>query len=59
MSSERQTRRRTYFKVGQGDAMLRIMNLAQEEIPEAELPGLRFEFFDDRDDCLPPSCIIR
>lgn len=39
--------------------MLRIMNLAQKEIPEAELARFRFEFFDDRDDRLPSSCIIR
>ncbi len=39
--------------------MLGIMNLAQEEIPEAEFAGFRFELFDDRDDRLPPSCIIR
>ena len=38
--------------------MLRIMNLAQKEIPEAELARFRFEFFDDRDDSLPSSCII-
>lgn len=39
--------------------MLRIMSLAQKEIPEAELARFRFEFFDDRDDRLPSSCIIR
>lgn len=35
------------------------MSPAQKEIPEAELARFRFEFFDDRDDRLPSSCIIR
>jgi hypothetical protein len=39
--------------------VLRIMSLAQKEIPEAELARFRFEFFDDRDDSLPSSCITR
>lgn len=39
--------------------MLGIVSLAQEEIPEAKLAGFRLEFFNDRDDCLPPCCVIR
>jgi hypothetical protein len=59
VSSGWQTGSKVYLKVGQGDAMLRIMNLAQKEIPEAELARFRFEFFDDRNDRLPSSCVIR
>jgi hypothetical protein len=59
VGGEWHTRSKTYFKVGQGDAVLRIMSLAQKEIPEAELARFCFEFFDDRDDRLPSSCIIR
>jgi hypothetical protein len=39
--------------------MFGVVGLAQEEIPEAELAGLRFEFLDDGDDCLPSRCVIR
>lgn len=39
--------------------MLGIMGLAQEKVPKAELASFRLEFFDDRDDRLPPRCIIR
>jgi hypothetical protein len=35
------------------------MGLAQEKVPKAELASFRLEFFDDRDDRLPPRCIIR
>jgi len=39
--------------------VLRIMSLAQKEIPETELARFCFEFYDDRDDRLPSFCIIR
>jgi hypothetical protein len=39
--------------------VLGIMSLAQEKVPEAELAGLRLEFFDDRDDRLPSRCVVR
>jgi hypothetical protein len=38
--------------------VLGIISLAQEEVPESKLAGFRLEFFNDRDDRLPPCCII-
>ena len=49
----------TYFEVSQGDTVLGIMSLAQKKVPEAELASIHLEFFDDRDNRLPPCCIIR
>lgn len=43
----------TYLEVGEINPMLRIMKFAQEEIPEAPLPCLFFEFLDDRRNDLP------
>ena len=48
----------SYFKVSQGDAVFWVMGLAQEEVPEPELAGLRFEFLDDGDDRLPSRRVI-
>lgn len=59
VSIERTTGPKTYFEVSQRDAVLGIKCFAQEEIPETELASFHFEFFDDRYDRLPPSCIIR
>jgi hypothetical protein len=47
-----------YFKVGKWDTVLWIMRFAEEEIPKAELASLHLEFFDDRNDGLPPRRVI-
>jgi len=47
----------THFEVSQGDTVLGVMGLAEEEVPEAEFAGLCLEFFDDGDDRLPPRCV--
>jgi hypothetical protein len=48
----------SYLKVSQGDAVFRVVELAQEEIPEAELACLHFELLDDGDDRLPSRRVI-
>lgn len=45
---------KTYLEVGKGNTMLRVMSLAQEQVPEPELFGLALQFLDDGDDDLPP-----
>jgi hypothetical protein len=45
--------RTTHLEIGEINPMLRIMKFTQEEIPEAPLPCLFFEFFDDRRNDLP------
>jgi hypothetical protein len=58
-SADEKWREDTYLEVSQGHAVLGVMSLAQEEIPEAELARFRLEILNDRDDRLPPRCIVR
>lgn len=48
-----------YLEVTEGHTPLRVVRLAQEEVPQAELLSLRLEVDQDRDDGLPPRLRVR
>ena len=43
----------THFQVGQIHSMLRVMQLAQEQVPQTPRLGLFLQLFHDRRDDLP------